>query len=55
VQVLFFFLILCGLAGRPAWASPCRSRAYAGRARVGLWAHYPGPPHVFSAGPRARS
>jgi len=34
-------------------ASPCGPRAYAGRARAGLRAQYPGPPRVFFAGLRA--
>jgi len=33
------------------WA--CGPRAYTGRVRAGLWAHYPDPPRVFSAGLRA--
>jgi len=49
----FLFLILCGLAGRPARAAGCRL-ARAGPAHTGLRAHYSGPPRVFSAGPRAR-
>jgi len=33
--------------------SSCGPRAYEGRARAGLWAHYPDPPRIFSAGLRA--
>jgi len=51
---IFFlnFMWACGPARGPR-ANPCGPRAYAGWARAGLRAHYPGPPHVFSAG-RAR-
>jgi len=34
-------------------AGPRGPRAYAGRARTGLRAHYPGPPRVFYAGLQA--
>jgi len=42
----FFFNFMRACGPR---ASPCGSRAYAGRARTSLRTHYPGPPRVFPA------
>jgi len=54
VQVFFFFKNFAGLRAGPRRlrASPCGPQAYAGQARAGLRAHYPGPPRIFSAGLR---